>query len=111
MLDNLSRIAGQAQVESMLQRALDEHSINSARPMDDAEIEILTKTLRLKIRTGELSSDSDFIKTIIEMSNLIMRPADGIPGPEYIFWARKMLRRFQELFMVFYDSDELELVH
>ena len=101
MLEQISRITGQQQIEAILKHALNEQSIECASPMTDVEVTLFVKTVKEK--TTKMDIKSNFIHTILEMANLILKPSDGIPGPEYVFWARKMLRKFQELFLMLHE--------
>jgi hypothetical protein len=89
-------------LEAILRQALNEKSIQSASPMTDAEITALLG----KVATLPNSTTSHFARTIKEMGELILHPTKRNMKAEHIFWARKILRRFQEI-MFFLDTSDI----
>lgn len=89
-------------LEAILRQALNEQSIQNASPMTDTEITILLG----KVAGLPSATSSHFARTIVEMGELILHPTKRGMKTEQVFWARKILRRFQEI-MFFLDTTDI----
>jgi hypothetical protein len=110
MLNNTEKTFGSRQIEQVLQGALNEKSIEGARPMDDAEILMLINTITAKEQDG-IDTNSDFIHTTMEMANLALGQGIQTCNANHIHWARKMLRRFNEVFLVLSSPYKNQTIH
>ena len=98
---NHAQTISHKQIEKSIRYAMDEKSIKKARPMSDAEINMLRGILQ---RNSKAQEESKFIQIIVEMINLVTDPPLSLPDKAYLHCARKMLRRFYELFLVLQES-------